>query len=176
MSNEKRLICVAVITSAHGIKGAVKVRSFTEYPEDFAEYSPLLSADGTKNFNVKIISDAGDSFIAEVEGVKSRNEAEMLRGTELFIYRDSLPEVEDNEFYYEDLIGLEARSINGKKMGVITAIYNHGAGDILEVKMNNSGKAELVSFTDDNVPEINITGGYVVIHMPEIEYISDNDN
>lgn len=176
MPNENKLICVAVIIAAHGIKGEVKIKSFTEYPEDFAEFSPLYNSDGTKQFNVKVTSENGDILIATIDGVKSRNEAELLKATELFVNRDAFPEVEEDEFYYEDLIGLEARAINGKKMGIITAIYNHGAGDVLEIQMNNSGKTEMVAFTFENVPEINIEGKYVVVHMPEIQFVGDNDN
>ena len=177
MSDEKKLICVAVITSAHGIRGAVKIKSFTEDPADLANYSPLYNADGKKTYEVKILSDKGETLIAEVNGIKTRNDAEMIAGTELYIYRDMLPEVEEDEFYYEDLIGLEARSYqNGQIMGIITAIYNHGAGDMVEVKLNNSGKTELFVFTKENVPEIHIESGYVLVNPPEFEFLGDNDN
>lgn len=176
MSDDKKLICIAVITAAHGIKGSVKIRSFTTDPSDLANYSPLYSSDGSKKYEIKILSENGDILIAEVNGIKDRNEAEKMRSTELYIYRDMLPEVEEDEFYYEDLVGLEARDPSGTPIGVILAVYNYGAGDVLEVKLNNSKETELFAFTMDIVPEINIKGGYVTINKPEVEFVSDNDN
>lgn len=176
MSNSRKLICIAVITSAHGIRGAVKIRSFTSNPEDIENYSPLYNVDGSKEYNLKILSDTGDLFIAEIEGIKNRNEAEILRGAELYIYRDMLPEVDEDEFYYEDLIGLQARDIKGVSMGIVLAVYNYGAGDVVEVKLNDRKETELFAFTKEIVPEINISGGYIVIDRPEIEFVNDNNN
>lgn len=177
MPNDRKLICVGIITSAHGIKGAVKIKSFTEDPADIANYSPLLSADGNTKYDIKILSENSEMLIAEVKDVKTRNDAEILGGTELFIYRDMLPEVSEDEFYYEDLIGMQARSDhNNKVVGIITAVYNHGAGDIIEIKLNNSGKTELLIFSKENVPEVNIKEGYITINFPEVEFLAGNDN
>ncbi len=174
MQDEKKLICVAVITSAHGIKGSVKIRSFTEYPTDIANYSPLYGADGTSKYEIKILSENGGVIIAEINGVKSRNDAEMLGGTELFIYRDMLPEAEEDEFYYEDLIGLDVRATdNDRVIGNVTAIYNHGAGDIIEIKLSKSGKTELLAFTKENFPEVFLDEGYILINFPEVEFLDE---
>jgi len=176
MSNEKKLICVGVITSAHGIKGAVKIKSFTEDPLDIADYSPLYGIDGKSEYKIKILSENGDVLIAEISGIKTRNDAEKLGKTELYISRDMLPEAGEEEFYYEDLIGIEARLDSSRKpLGVVTSINNHGAGDIIEIKMNN-GKIELLAFTKSNIPEINISEGYITIAFPEAEFLSDNEN
>lgn len=177
MQNEKKLICIGIITSAHGIKGAVKIKSFAEDAADIANYSPLYGADGQTKYDIKLLSENADMFIAEVNGVKTRNDAEMLSGTELFIHRDMLPEVGEDEFYYEDLIGISARSENnGKVIGTVTAVYNHGAGDIIEIKLSNSGKTELLIFSKENVPHVNISEGYITIKFPEAEFLAGNDN
>ena len=176
MPENKKLICVGIITSAHGIKGAVKIKSFTEDPVDIAGYPALYGADGITKFNIKILSENGDVLIVEVAGVKSRNDAEKLGGTELYVYRDMLPETNEDEFYYEDLIGMGVRlADNGKSIGKVSAVYNHGAGDIIELKLN-SGKVELLAFTEQNVPEVNISEAYIAIIFPEAEFVPDNDN
>ena len=177
MEKDNKLICVGVITSAHGIKGAVKIRSFTEDPAALAGYSPLYNSDASRKFVIKTLSENGEMLIAQITGISNRNDAEMLGGTELFVYRDMLPEVAEDEFYYEDLIGLHVKSsINNNDLGVVTSVYNHGAGDIIEIRLEASGKSELLAFTKENVPEINISGGYIVISLPDIEFIGDNDN
>jgi 16S rRNA processing protein RimM len=171
MQDGKKLICVGVITSAHGIKGAVKIKSFTEDPSDIANYSPLYGIDGRLEYKIKILSQNGDLMIAAISGIATRNDAEKLGNTELYVTRDMLPEVGEEEFYHEDLIGLEARLVgSGKVLGFVSAINNHGAGDIIEIKMNN-GKIELLAFTKSNIPEINIKAGYIVIAFPEAEFV-----
>lgn len=163
---------MGIITSAHGIRGAVKLKSFTQDPLSIAGYSPLYNSDASRKFDIKIDSDKGDMLVVKIKGVATRNEAELLVGTELFVYRDMLPETDEDEFYYEDLIGLHVKSaVNNVDIGVVTALYNYGAGDILEITLNEDGKTQLLAFTGENVPEVHVKEGYILINMPEIEFL-----
>lgn len=167
--SENKLVCVGKVLSAHGIKGEVKIKHFTESPESFAQYVVLYSADGKKSYSVKIRSMGSKGIIARVDGVSTRDEAEKLKGTELFIYKDMLPELGDDEFYYEDLISLKVIDENGEDVGVVSAIYNHGANDIIEIMLKKSGQAMLLPFTKVTVPEVDVAKGFVVVSFPDVE-------
>ncbi len=166
---QKKLICIAKIVSAHGIKGAVKVKSFTEDPLSIADYPVLYNKDGSQECRLQIKSCNRDVIIAFIDGVNDRNEAELIKNKELFVYRDDFVETLEDEFYYEDLVGLRVKLQSGKEFGEITSIQNYGAGDIDEIKLKNDNKKELYSFTKDIFPSINIKSGSVVIVLPDTE-------
>jgi 16S rRNA processing protein RimM len=172
----KNLVCVAKITSPHGVRGAVKVKSFTQFPDSIAEYSPLYSKNGKEKFDIEILSVKEDMLIVKVKGVGSRNEALPLCGRELYASKDIFPELEEDEFYYDDLIGMKVLLQNGEEFGVVVAVDNYGGGDLVEIKLQHSEKKEFFEFTKEVFPEINITDGNVVICPPEVEFVSDNDN
>ena len=150
------MVCVAVITSAHGIKGAVNVKSFTQYPKDFASYGTLYGKDSKTEYELKIISTKKDLITALVEGFETRNDAETLKGVKLFVPMDKLPETDDDEFYYQELIGLDVLLKSGDKFGTVKDINNYGSCDILEIQLNDSEDKHLLAFTEEFVPEINI--------------------
>ena len=138
-------ICLGVIASAHGVKGLVKILPYGEDPTLIEE---------VEDFNITLKNPHGKYYLAEIEGVHSREDVEAIKGTELFINRGKLPEPEDGEYYIEDLVGLKAVNANsGKDAGLIIAVHNFGAGDLLEIKPK-SGETYLLPFNDDHVPEI----------------------
>lgn len=176
-NTENVMVCVGVVTSAHGIRGAVNIKSYTENPSDISSYGPIYSEGGEKEYKIKILSVKKDRVIAIIDGLDTRNDAEKLKGLKLFVSRSALPDIDnDEEFYSEDLIGISAIFDDGTEFGTVKAIHNYGACDILEIQLKDSDREELVAFTRELVPEVNIEEGYIVIDLPEIEFVSDNDN
>ena len=159
-------ICVARIGAAHGVRGAVKLWTFTEDPLAVTHYGPLSTRDGAQQFEVTHARETKGFLVATLKGVTTRYEAERLNGTELYIARDRLPETEAGEYYHADLIGLAAMTTAGEPLGHIIAIHNFGAGDILEIAPT-SGATMLLPFSNAVVPTVDIAGGRVVIDLPE---------
>ena len=155
-------ICVAQIGAAHGIRGEVRLRSFTGDPMAIASYGPLESEDGTRRFTIETLRPAKDHFVARLEGISDRNAAEQLTNLRLYVARDRLPPAGDGEFYHADLVGLAAVTPDGAALGTVTAVHNFGAGDVIEIKPA-SGEALLVPFTDAAVPEIDLAAGRMVV-------------
>lgn len=169
------LICLGKIIAAHGIRGQVKVASYTENPEDITAYGALSDATGQRTFELTIVAFQNKHLLAKVKGVTDRNEAENLRGIELYVPRERLPETTEGEYYQTDLVGLEARlTTDNTVYGTIKAVHNFGAGDLLEVQLTGSKKAEFLSFTKETVPEINIAEGYLTLTPPE-EIVAKED-
>ncbi|MBY0356025.1 MAG: ribosome maturation factor RimM [Rickettsiales bacterium] len=160
-------ILLGVITGAHGIQGAVKIKSFTEESQAIAAYGPLQDKSGKRAFSITILGEAKGQIIARLEGVRDRNQAESLRGVELYVQRNVLPELDDNAFLIEDLIGMAAYAEDGSLCGQISAFHNYGAGDILEITFDD-GKSEMFSFTDANFPQIDVGARRVTFCPPEI--------
>lgn len=154
------------ITGAHGIRGDVLVATFTADPEDVAVYDALTDADGGRPLRLKARRMTPKGLIAQVSGVSDRNGAEALKGAELWVERAKLPQTEDDEFYYADLVGLAAVDQNGHRFGQVGHVANYGAGDLLEILLDGSGRSELVPFREEFVPEVDIGGGRVVVAWP----------
>lgn len=158
---------IGVITSPHGVRGTVKIRSFTEDPDAFVEYGDVTTLDGSRVFDIAIVGDAKGTLLCEIDGVSDRDAAEDLRGVELYILREDLPDdLEDDEFYTTDLIGLETRDAKGDFSGTIRGINDHGAGDVVDV-LHEDGKVRSYEFSLANFPEIHAADGYVVLTPPE---------
>jgi 16S rRNA processing protein RimM len=168
---ETRRIVVARIGEAHGIKGEVRVKSFTAAPLELAAYGPLEAADG-RRFTIRSARPAGaspDMLVVRFQGIDDRNQAERLNGLDLTVPRARLPEPEADEFYHADLIGLAAVSPTGEAVGTIVAVPNYGAGDLLEIAPPK-GPTLLVPFTRAAVPEIDLAAKRVVVDPPvEVE-------
>ena len=158
-------ICVARIGAAHGVRGAVKLWTFTEDPLAVKQYGPLLTKDGARQFEVTHAREAKDHLVATLKGIATREEAERLNGIELYIARDKLPETDEDEYYHADLIGLAAVSAANEPIGRVIAIHNFGAGDIIEIAPPH-GSTMLLPFTNAVVPTVDIAGGRVVIELP----------
>ena len=162
-------ICVARIGAAHGVRGAVKLWTFTDDPFAVRDYGPLSTRDGPRHFEVTSARAAKDHLVATFKGVTTREEAERLNGIELFVSREKLPATEDDEYYHADLIGLDAVTTADEPIGRVIAIHNFGAGDIIEIAPP-SGMTILLPFSNAVVPTVDIAGGRVVIALPaEIE-------
>ena len=162
-------ICVARIGAAHGVRGAVKLWTFTEDPLAVKRYGPLATKDGARSFEVATAREAKGHLVATLKGIATREEAERLNGLELYIARDKLPATDADEYYYADLIGLAAVNTADEPIGRVIAIHNFGAGDIIEIAPPN-GATMLLPFTNAVVPTVDLAGGRVVIELlAEIE-------
>jgi 16S rRNA processing protein RimM len=162
-------ICVARIGAAHGVRGAVKLWTFTEDPLAVKHYGPLTSKDGTRQFEVATAREANGHLVATLKGIATREEAERLNGIELYIAREKLPDTDEDEYYHADLIGLAAVNAANEPIGHVTAIHNFGAGDIIEIAPPH-GATMLLPFTNAVVPTVDLENGRVVIELPaEIE-------
>lgn len=166
MPNQKRRILLGHIAGAHGIRGEVLVKTYTGAPEDIASYGPLSDASGTKTYKLKVVRVTPKGVIARIAGVADRNAAEALKGTALHVDRAAMGEAAEGEYFYSDLIGLAVVAPDGARIGVIKAVTNFGAGDLLEIAFDGSGRTEFIAFTDANVPEVDVNGGRVVVVLP----------
>jgi 16S rRNA processing protein RimM len=159
-------ICIARIGAAHGVRGAVKLWTFTEDPLAVKHYGPLMTKDGARQFEVTHAREARDHLVATLKGVSTRDEAERLNGLELYIAREKLPATDEDEYYHADLIGLAAETSANQPLGRVVAIHNFGAGDIIEIAPPH-GATMLLPFTNAVVPTVDLAGGRVVIELPE---------
>jgi 16S rRNA processing protein RimM len=158
-------ICIARIGAPHGVRGAVKLWTFTEDPLAVKRYGPLATKDGGRSFEVTHAREAKGHLVATLKGVATREDAERLNGIELYIAREKLPATDADEYYHADLIGLAAVSAAGEPIGRVTAIHNFGAGDIIEIAPPNAATM-LLPFTNAVVPSVDLAGGCVVIELP----------
>lgn len=162
-----KLVKIGRIMGAHGVRGMAKVASYTEDPETIADFDELLDAKGQRRFTVTLKSWNKDHFIALISGVETREQAEALKGTDLYVPREALPELEDDDgYYYADLIGLKVQLPDGGELGQVLNMHDFGAGDIMEVRYSESGKTDMLPFNDDTVPEVNLQAGYLVYNKP----------
>src|SRR5471032_794142 len=167
-------ICIARIGAAHGVRGAVKLWTFTEDPLAVMSYGPLASKDGARQFEIATAREAKGHLVATLKGVATREEAERLNGIELYIAREKLPATDENEYYHADLIGLVAVSAANEPIGRVIAIHNFGAGDIIEIAPAQ-GTTMLLPFTNAVVPSVDLGGGRVVIELPR-EIAGDDED
>ena len=165
MSSER--ICVGAITGAFGVAGEVRLKSFCADPTAIADYGPLYTEDGSRSFVVKLTRPVAGGLGARVTGIKTKEEADALRGTELYVDRTRLPSLPDDEFYHSDLIGLQAVDTGGVMLGSVVAVHNHGAGDILEITGPGRKTALMLPFTLAAVPTVDLATGRVVVDLPE---------
>jgi 16S rRNA processing protein RimM len=165
-------ICVARIGAAHGVRGAVKLWTFTEDPLAVKHYGPLQTKDGARQFEVTHVRQAKDHLVANFKGIATRDDAEKLNGIELYVARDKLPATDEGEYYHADLIGLAAVNAADEPIGRVIAIHNFGAGDIIEIAPPQ-GATMLLPFTNAVVPTVDLTGGRVVIELPD-EIVGDD--
>ena len=162
-------VCVARIGAAHGVRGAVKLWTFTEDPFAVKRYGPLSTKDGTRQFEIASAREAKGHLVAQFKGIATRDEAERLNGLELYVARAKLPATDEGEYYHADLIGLAAITTAEEPLGRVVAIHNFGAGDILEIAPP-SGATMLLPFTNAVVPSVDLAGGRVLIELPrEVE-------
>ena len=165
MSDE--LICVGAIGGSYGVQGELRVKSFCARPDDIETYSPLTTEDGTRSFALALIRPAKNGFVARIADVATKEQADALKGTQLFARRDQLPSLPDDEYYYSDLTGLEVFDTGGVTLGHVKSVQNHGAGDLLEVQLPGDSATVLVPFTQAAVPTVDLATGRIVADPPE---------
>lgn len=155
-------VCVGVIVGPHGIRGQVRVKSFTAEPEDITAYGPVSDEAGTRTYDLEVVGRSKGVVLCGVAGVDDRNGAEALRGVRLHVDRAVLPATDDeDEFYHADLIGLRVEFADGVALGTVSAVYDFGAGDVLEIRAE-SGGVTMLPFTREAVPVIDVAGGRLV--------------
>ncbi len=160
-------ICVGAIAGAFGVTGEVRLKSFCAEPEDIATYGPLWTEDGARSFTIEITRAVKNGFAATLSGVASKEAADALKGLRLYADRDALPSLPDDEFYHADLIGLEVVDTGGRVLGRVTAVHNHGAGDLLEISGPGLKTAALLPFTRAAVPTVDLAAHRIVADPPE---------
>ncbi|MGE3528144.1 MAG: ribosome maturation factor RimM [Methyloceanibacter sp.] len=160
------LVLLGEIGAPQGLKGEVRLRSYTAEPAAIARYGPLVDETG-RAFEIERVRATPKALIARFKGVSTREAAEALVHTKLYVERDRLPEREEEEWYHADLIGLAAIGADGAKIGEVIAVHNFGAGDLIEVKPEAGGATVLVPFTRETVPEVDVEGGRLVLAPPE---------
>ena len=160
-------ICLGAIAGAHGVRGLVKIKSFTQKPADLTAYGPLGDETGNRRFEIAVTGQAKGLLVARIAGIADRDAAQALRGVRLYVARAALPEPEDaEEFYQADLIGLAAEDPQGRPLGKIASVENYGAGDYIEIA-RPEGEPLLIPFNKAAVPLIDLEGGRVVVDPPE---------
>ena len=157
------LIVIGAIMGAHGVRGDVRVKSFTAEPEAIFGYAPFLDERGKSLIDPKGARPAKDHFIVMPNVAKQKEEWDALKGTTLYVPRGVLPETDEDEFYIEDLVGLAAFGGGDTPIGKVKAVFNHGAGDLLEIQPAERGKSVLVPFTLEDVPVVDLSLGRIVV-------------
>ncbi len=153
---------MGAIVGAKGLRGEVRIKSFTENPRDVGAYGPVTLSDGRK-LKLKVTGMAKDTVIGRLEGVDDRDAAERLKGLELFVERGALPKPETGSYYHADLIGLVARLTSGEERGKVSAVFNFGAGDVLEITRAD-GETDLVPFSNEAVARVDLPAGVVTLN------------
>jgi 16S rRNA processing protein RimM len=159
------LIKLGVIIAAHGIQGLLKIKSFTNNPADLNKYGELYNYDQSQKFRIKITSCQNTTLLARINNIQDRSTAEKLIGTELYIKKDALPNLSENEYYHCDLIGMKVYDQDDQFYGQVIAVHNFGAGDIIEIQFNNSNKKVMYSFKHDIFPSIDLTHKIIIIKI-----------
>jgi 16S rRNA processing protein RimM len=168
-----REVLLAAVIGAQGLKGAVKIKLFTETPEALPAYGTLRDARG-RNYEITTFrSGKSGEAVISFSGINDRTAAEALKGIELFVARDALPATAEEEFYHADLIGLAAQDGEGRLLGKVAALHNYGAGDVMEIARPD-GDSILLAFTRETVPTIDIAGGRIVVAVPEDDEGNDH--
>ncbi|MGP6087616.1 ribosome maturation factor RimM [Antarctobacter jejuensis] len=160
-------ICVGAIAGAFGVQGEVRLKSFTSDPLAIEEYGPLRTEDGARAFEVEITREIKNGFAAHLTGVATKEEADALKGTRLFAPRDRLPSLPDDEYYHTDLIGLDVFDTGGAALGTVHAVHNHGASDLLELRVPGLSRTVLLPFTLAAVPTVDLKARRIVADPPE---------
>ncbi len=173
----KDRICLGAVAGVHGIKGEVKVKSFTEVDTDLDKYGSVENETGDRQFELKVTGHSKELLRVKIKGVDDRTAAEKLIGTAFYVSRDVLPELENDEYYEADLIGLKVRTLNSnEEAGTVAGLYNFGAGEIIEIKVKASGKLEMIPFNRQYVPEVNVKDGYIIVETVLLNFMSEDED
>ena len=165
--SESALICVGSIAGAYGVRGDVRLKSYCAQPEAIAAYAPLSTEDGSRTFEVTLGQWIKGGFTARLSGVATKEDADALKGLALYAPRDRLPSLPDDEFYYNDLIGVEVYDTGGQLLGQVKAVHNHGADDLLEIHAPGASDTVLLPFTKMAVPTVDLKARRLIADPPE---------
>ncbi|WP_204113117.1 ribosome maturation factor RimM [Shimia biformata] len=161
------MVCVGAIAGSFGVRGEVRLKSFTADAEAIADYSPLATEDGSQTFTVTLTRVIKNGLAARLSGIETKEQADEMKGMKLFVPRDRLPDPDEDEFYHADLIGLEVRDTGGTLLGRVKSVQNHGAGDLLELHGPGLKNTVLLPFTKEIVPTVDLASGRLVVDPPE---------
>lgn len=164
--NDER-ICVGAISGSYGVNGELRIKSFCAQPDDIETYNPLTTQDGARQFSLALIRPMKNGFVARIAEVATKEQADALKGTQLFARRDQLPSLPDDEYYYSDLVGLEVFDTGGASLGKVKSVQNHGASDLLEIQTAEATATVLLPFTQAAVPTVDMATGRIVADPPE---------
>jgi len=159
-------VCIAQIGAAHGVRGEVRLKPFTEDPLSVADYGPLETEDGKQRLEIESVRPAKDMLVARLKGVADRNAAEALKNMRLYVARERLPKPADDEFYVADLVGLAVETTAGEAFGTVKAVHNFGAGDLLEIELATGGATVMLPFTQTTVPTMEMAQRRIVVEPP----------
>jgi len=160
-------IAVGTLAGAFGVQGEVRLKSYCADPLSIVDYVPLHDAAGNIYSAIALKGQTKGALIARIHGIESKEEADALRGTVLYVDRERLPDLPDDEYYYSDLIGLEVVDTGGENFGQVQAVYDHGAGDILEIRRSGQQQAMLLPFTLQSVPTVDLKRRRIIVDPPE---------
>ena len=161
------LICVGAIGGSYGVRGEVRLKSFCAIPSDIADYSPLSSEDGSQTFTLTLTRPIKNGFAGRLSGISTKEQADAIKGLQLYARRDQLPSLPDDEYYHADLIGLEVVDTGGVLLGHVKSVQNHGAGDLLELHGPKLAATVLLPFTLAIVPTVDLEAGRIVADPPD---------
>ena len=161
------LICVGAVSGAFGVRGEVRIKSFCADPAAIGDYSPLFSQNGKNSYEIELTRNVKGGFAAKLGALANKEDADAMRGTRLYVPRQRLPSLPDDEYYHSDLIGLKVVDTGGATCGKVTAVHDHGAGDILEISAPNLKEPALLPFTREAVPTVDLAAKCIVIDPPE---------
>jgi 16S rRNA processing protein RimM len=163
------LIEIGFIRAAHGLRGQVVIHAHSGQAESLTQYGALLNADGSKHYKIKVGRASESDFLCSIDGLTDRNAAEAMRGTKLFTRASSLPPTEDDSYYIRDLIGLAVKDPSGKTLGKVFNVVEVGSNSAFDIEFDLGEKkqTELLLYTKQNVPQVDIKGGFIVVSLPD---------
>ena len=161
------LICVGSIGGSYGVQGELRIKSFCAVAEDIETYSPLTREDGSDAFTLAIIRAIKHGYAVRIAEVTTKEQADALKGVQLYARRDQLPSLPDDEYYHSDLTGLQVFDTGGELLGTVKSVQNHGASDLLEVQLPDSSATALLPFTLAVVPTVDLDTGRIIADPPD---------
>ena len=165
VDRSKVKVCVGTVSGPKGLDGSLRIRSYTTQPEDIISYGPVSDRTGENQYDIDILQSTKKGLVVKIGGIEDRDAAEAIKGLDLYVSRGSLPELDEGEFYFSDLIGLDAVNLNGSLIGKVKSVDNFGAGNVMELEMQDGNYLSL-PFSLDVVPVVDIPGGRVVVNLP----------
>ncbi|MBN9565581.1 MAG: 16S rRNA processing protein RimM [Alphaproteobacteria bacterium] len=170
------LVCVGKIVGVKGIKGLLKVKSYTQHPQNIAQFGTLLTESGMALTCLHVQESHPPYLVISCDEITDRTQAEKLKGQNLSIHRHELPQIPEDEYYYVDLIGLDAIDRAGEKVGIIKQVANFGGGDFLEIDLDAGQGVATILFSREDVPVVNIKGRHVIIERESLLIANDKNN